>query len=170
MDERIDRLHEATAAIENVYWLGGLLAQDGEDSGLFRNFAEDLFEEDLVGLFPGVPDHVVEYMRGEDYAGVAEWLLQSGTTGFVLHVSTPVMEVINNKHHSYSLALTRYAYIYGETFDAALDAAMRWVEGERAKELVKAKALRKPARAKVSKKVKKPGAAASRKAKKVPRG
>lgn len=161
MDKRIERLYEATAAIENVYWIGGLLAQDGEDSRLFRSFMEDLYEEDLVGLFPEVPDHVLAYMRGQDFVGVAEWLLQSGTTGFILRVSTPVMEVINDKHRNYSWALTHYGLIYGETFDAALDAAMLWVEGQRAKELAKAKAI---------KKAKRSVAAAAKKAKKSPRG
>ena len=170
MDTRIDRLFGATAAIENVYWIGGLLAQDGEDSRLFRSFMEDLYEEDCVGLFPGAPDNVIEYMREEDFVGVAEWLLQSGTTGFVLRVSTPVMEVVNDAHRNYSWALTHYGLIYGETFDAALDAAMLWVEGQRAKELAKAKAIKKLKRsvAAFAGKAKKP--AAAKKAKKSPRG
>lgn len=125
-------LWDATARIEQVIFLAGAVAQgDAIPDPLLELFDE--FDE-ISRCFPDVPDFAES--EGDARAAaesIADWFLMRNRLGFLVQVATPVMRK-DGKHYAYSWGRYRTCWVYGDSMDEAVKAALAWVDDVRAKE------------------------------------
>lgn len=134
MKELFERFDEATARLEQVISIAGAI---GGACGDVARPLTDLLEEDedtLRKCFGDLPEWLIEELdsraAGEAFA---EWALRENKLGFVVQIATPVME-----HHgdssSYSWGYYRTAWVYGDTFEDAVNAGLAVVAEQRTSE------------------------------------
>lgn len=124
MSNIVERFLEANARTEEVIFLGGVLEPECAPSSL-EDFFEDQVDQ-LVEIFgasaselTGVPE-VWEFQQ---------WLIDSDKLGYLVKFATPVMD-----RPSFSWGCYRTHWVYGDTFEAALDAGFAWIESMRDRE------------------------------------
>lgn len=131
--ELFERFDEATARLEQVICIAGAIsACDAISDPLSELLDED--DDTLQKCFGELPDWLTDELGTRDAGGAfAEWALRENKLGFVVQIATPVME-----HHgdssSFSWGYYRTAWVYGDTFDDAVNAGLAWVADERKKE------------------------------------
>ncbi len=124
MSNIVERFADAVARTEEVIFLGGALDLDNAPEAL-DEFFEDQVDQ-LVEIFganaselTGVPE-VWEFQQ---------WLIDSDKLGYLVKFATPVMD-----RSRFSWGCYRTRWVYGDTFEAALDAGFAWVESMRDRE------------------------------------
>lgn len=126
-DLRIDRSITLAGAIGAYH----ALSDDLED---FLESAEKDTIERCLGPLPNWLDEALDSGGADDE--VSEWLLTSKKVGWLLGVTTPV-----KSHHAtgatFSWGWCHSTWIYGDTFDEAVDRALAWVAECRAEERTK---------------------------------
>jgi hypothetical protein len=133
-----NQLEQATARIESMIHLGGMVTSDSVPDAI-----DDLLQEDddtLLHVFPDMPEWVKEELNDRLMRGSAfsEWLSQTGKLGFVVQFATPVMRHLGTcgaTHYSWGHYYTRWTY--GDTLEEALQFGLAWVNERRAAEVEK---------------------------------
>lgn len=127
-----ERLEEATARIEAVVFIAGMLG-DGDS---IAEPLSDLLDEDtatLKGCFPDMPGWLQEALDGHRLVADAfyEWAFTKGKLGFVVKIATPVMEHSSPTSSTYSWGRYMTSWHYGETLSEAVDQGLTWVAQRR---------------------------------------
>lgn len=137
MNKRLnDQMEEATARIEVVLHIGGMVTGDSLPEAL-----DDLLHEDdqaLESCFPDMPEWVKSALdtHGERQTAFADWVLDIGRLGFVVKFATPVMRNVDEDGcGTYSWSAYYTHWVYGETLEDAAQAGLAWVAQRRADEL-----------------------------------
>lgn len=133
MTEKLaQRFADQTARIDKVVVLAALA--DSADVEVFEDLLELAEAKDLVRLF-GMPQGMAETMITDgDVQELWDWCATSGRYGFLLGFATPVMKKRAEGHHSYSWGSFYSHWVYGDTWDEALEAGFAWVDERRAAE------------------------------------
>lgn len=138
----LDRFDQATARIERVIPL--FAAADGDAaSDDACCFLENEFEEieRALGKLPA-------WLKDEDMGGCEfqgaffEWLYRQGKFGFLVQFATPVMTHYTKTSRAFSWGYYNTEWVYGDTFEQALEAGFAWVESVRKREKQKPKKTR----------------------------
>lgn len=140
MSSLFDRLYEASLRMESIINVAGMITADGSFSDPLEDFLDDN-DEELKRCFPDMPACVLEAMDDRHERGdvFTEWALESGKLGFLVQFSTPTMEH-HPKSNSWSFSWSSYytRWVYGDTFDLAVERGLEWAEERRAAERAKA--------------------------------
>lgn len=134
MKQLFERLDEATARMDQVICIAGAI---GGGCDAIADALTELLEEDddtLRKCFGEMPEWLTEELGGGDAAGAfSEWALRENKLGFAVQIATPVME--HDKHGAtYSWGYYRTAWVYGDTFEEAVNAGLAAVAEQRASE------------------------------------
>lgn len=131
--EILQELDAATARIETLLHIGGMAA-DAVSYSLPECLKEMLGEqsnEELLELFPGIPEDLLEGIDDEEYAEFMDWLARNEQLGFLVQFATPIMRGVTN---TYSWGYYSTKWVYAETLKAAVELGLKWVADYRAKE------------------------------------
>ena len=146
MKDILYKLAEATARIERVILIAGAIADESAFSDDIDDFFDDEDEEDIEKCLGKIPDWVDLDGRGyERSESIYEWLTTSGRLGFLVKFATPVMTPTGSNSRSFSWGYYSTTWVYADTFEAAIDKGMKWVETRRRAEEKKAKAKKEGA-------------------------
>jgi hypothetical protein len=136
-----EQLEQATARIEQLIHLGGMVAAGDSLPDPIRDLLD---EEDktLIEIWPDLPAWVMEVLsdRTEGPEAFSQWAHDSGTLGFVVEIATPVMRPLGDGACSFSWGNYYTRWFYGETLEEATKRGLVWVDERRADELKKKKA------------------------------
>lgn len=141
MSDLFDRFNNAPARIEVILFIAGMINSEGSLPDPLDDLLADSTEKELKECFPGMPDHILEalelrHARGEAFS---EWALESGTLGFLVQFAAPVIRSCGGPGaFSYSWGHYYTKWVYGDTFDLALERGFEWVQQMREKDLAKA--------------------------------
>jgi hypothetical protein len=130
------QLEGATARIETLLHIGGMITDCCSIPESFREMLEDQSRAELEEIFPGIPDWAVESIDDNDLTEFLEWLHEEDRFGFLVQFATPVMEGSEDfKTYSWGYYGTRW--VYSESLEEAIELGLKWVAERRAKELRK---------------------------------
>lgn len=133
------KLENATARIQALLHIGGMLTDGDSIPDPLRELLEDLNDKELAKLFPGIPGWVAESIVSEDFSEFAGWVHQENRLGFLVQFATPVMRG-DKKCRTYSWGYYRTQWVYAETLAKAVNLGLGWVAECRTKELQEAAA------------------------------
>jgi hypothetical protein len=131
--EFAQQLEDATARIEALLHIGGMLTDGDSIPDPLRELLEDSDDEDLAKLFPGIPGWITESLADGDFSDFAGWVHREGRLGFLVQFATPVMRG-NESCRTYSWGHYGTRWIYAETLEKAVTLGLKWVTERRAKE------------------------------------
>jgi hypothetical protein len=121
-----DKLIEATARIDVVIWIAGMLIEEYSASASVEEFLDN--EDALRSCFPNAPDWLLQEVKiGDGIDAFLEWTSDKGQLGFLLKFCTPVMQH-DDSGSSYSWSRYRSTWIYGDTLVKAVGAGLQWVK------------------------------------------
>lgn len=131
----LERLQNATARLDQVICIAGAIAAEDEITDSLSDLLDE-GENVLRKCFGEIPQSLIDELGDRDNASWAfsEWAINENKLGFVVQIATPVMEHHGDDCETYSWGYYRTAWVYGETFDDAVDAGLAWVEKQRASE------------------------------------
>ena len=99
---------------------------------------ELLCEDDdtLNECFGALPEWLIDALDNRDETAEAfyQWAIETGHLGFAIQMATPVMTWHCNNSASFSWGYYSTRWVYADTFDAAVDAGLTWVQDCRRKE------------------------------------
>lgn len=132
--ELFQKLENATARIESLLHIGGMLTDDDSVSDPLRQVLAGSDDEELAKLFPGIPDWVADSIFNEDFSEFAEWVYEEDRLGFLVEFATPVMRG-DEKCRTYTWSRYKTCWVYAETLPEAVELGIEWVAKCRAAEL-----------------------------------
>lgn len=122
-----NRLVLARAHVEAIVHLGSMVEVNGRVADQLRDLLDEVEEADLIRLFPSMPKELFAYLDDSPIFRdeFLEWADSSGTLGFVVQMATPV-----------DRSATAYytCWLYGASFEEAIDRGLVWVADRRAAE------------------------------------
>lgn len=127
------------ARIDLSIFIGGVIAETFDGSLSFMNYL-DSGDHDFLGCIPGIPDQLVaDLLEHEDdfedaYGRFIDWAKMSGKLGFALKFSTPVMTPLGDGSYAFTWSKTRSKWVYGDSFEEAIERGFEWVAQERKNE------------------------------------
>lgn len=135
----MDRMDEATVAVETILHLGALVASGDKRNDAFEDFIQDFDEHTVKALKESLPfvGKFWEVLQKEDRMdddeeNAAEFLqvaCDSGLLGFLVQVAHPVMEYEKSgKSASFSWGHYNTAWVYGESMPEVVGKAIVWAE------------------------------------------
>lgn len=131
-----ERLNDAEARVETIIHLVGMMAVGfGENfSDPLDDFLGSLEADTLRECFPDIPAAVDEAVGAPDGNEMFfEWVMSAEKWGFVVCIATPVM-----RPDGYSWGYYRTRWVYGDTFDEAVEKGLAWVAEQRTEEVKEA--------------------------------
>lgn len=126
------RFFNETAGIEEIIFLAALYGEIERCPDGAESFFEDVTVEDTKRLF-GIDVTEGTLPSDQDVAEYLQQLLHAGKFGFLLRFSTPC-RVYHKVGYSYSWGTFYTQWVYGETFEEAVEAGFAWVAERRAAE------------------------------------
>lgn len=134
MRKLFNRLDDATVRFEQMICLAGALASIDSYPDALSDLFDEEDDETLIGIFGKLPKYLLNAREegGAEFFGecFTEWAVKTNHLGFLIQFATPVM-----KHHgsgsSYSWGFYSTKWVYGNTFDEAVDAGFAWVADRR---------------------------------------
>ena len=130
-----ERFFNETARIEKIIYIAGNDFDSPSDD--LRDFIEDIDSEELIErIFGATTDRVLNALRDDDEFSMelTEWLFRVGKLGLLLKFATPVMTPLKGGGGSFSWGYQQLQWVYGDTFEEALEKGFEWVEECRVKE------------------------------------
>lgn len=124
-------LNDATARLGIVISIAGAVAADDALSDDLNDFmAQQTFEEieDCLGK---LPDDLKDAL--EDDEAFCSWAIQNDKLGFIVEIHTPDMRL---GYFSWGNYFTKW--VYGDSFEEAVEKGIEWVASVRANEQAKA--------------------------------
>ena len=132
--EILQELDAATARIETLLHIGGMAADGDTLPECIREMLGEQSNEELLELFPGIPEDLLEGIDEEEYSQFMEWLVRNERLGFLAQLATPVMRGVTS---TYSWGYYSTKWFYAETLKEAVELGLKWVADRRAEELKK---------------------------------
>jgi len=126
--EIVEKCFENLIRVDSVIFLPGVFNCDSLPSGV-EDFFESIDEKDFKQIFGQCPKWIKESLESEDYSGILEWLNDNQFYGFVIQVSTPVMQGDGDSTY-FTWGRCYSAWVYGNTIEDAMEAAFTWQESK----------------------------------------
>ncbi len=134
MKKMFKRFDNATASIMRIILLPAALQPHGLTDDLSDFLSEESFD-DIERLLGPLGEDLKDSIERERWDDVVDEFYRKEILGVLMRFKTPVMEHINNGNAKrYSWGYCRTEWVYGKTFEEALDAGFAWVESVRSKE------------------------------------
>lgn len=134
MKELAKRFHRTTSRIESIVLLASVLTRiDSLPDSMEDDFLQ-AGSDVMESCFGSMPEEVKEAYEIGDHSEFLDWLFENNHFGFLVKFATPVIVPLpSGPHFSWGCYSTKW--VYGTTFDAALEAGFNWVKKCRTKEL-----------------------------------
>ena len=132
--EIFQELDDATARIETLLHIGGMAMNANMLPECLREMLRDQSNQELLELFPGISENLLEGIDSEEYTELWDWLVRNEQLGFLVQFATPVMRrrgIIS----TYSWGDYTTKWIYADTLGESVALGLKWVADYRAKEL-----------------------------------
>lgn len=132
----LEQLAVASARMEAVVCIAGMLGDAGEIAEPLKAMLEELDAADFRSCFPDAPSSLLDALNdsdtfNEEFAG---WVLATGKLGFAVKFATPVMTHYYNFGRSYCWSLYTTNWVYGDTLGDAVNTGLAWVAQQRERE------------------------------------
>lgn len=130
MRSLLDRLEDASARFEQVICIAGAITEDTITDPL-RDFLDDC-DDRLIECFGEAIQPLLDEGSLDDVFG--EWAIDNNRLGFLICVATPIMEHFEDGVSQGSWGYYATSWVYGDTFDEAVQNAFHFVESRRERE------------------------------------
>lgn len=131
MQKIMERFEENTARVEKIVWLAAGVLSENSAEDILEDFFKD--ERSVKECFPEIYDHLLEAADDGDYYEIEMLLGDAEKFGFLFELATPCM-TCNGTSLSYSWSSYYKGWVYGDTFDKAVEKGFAWVESRRAED------------------------------------
>lgn len=130
------RFEEETARLDKVIYIAGAMGDLDRVSDELEEFLDEIHPADVVRMWGALPSSVAESLEAGDTDELAAWLFQQDALGWLLKFCTPAARH-DGVGMSFSWGVCHTQWVYGETFEAALDLGFKWVAERRAFEVAR---------------------------------
>lgn len=125
-----EMFYENAAKIDQIYFVPSFESEREIPEGMHEFFVDSDIDDLVYALGISGEDEIqwlLNSIRNAEY--VYEWLTLNNKNGFFVKFATPVMD-----RGTYSWGCYTTQWVYGDTFEEALDKGFAWVELMREKE------------------------------------
>lgn len=135
------KFFDETCWVENVIYLPGAVGDGTVADGLieFFKYNDDEFIEKAIGELPlfmkdGNVEDVGDMDRSELSDFISEYVYRSSKKGFLVLFATPVFSEVTEQSATFFWGYYSTQWVYGDTFEQALEKGFEWVELRRKQE------------------------------------
>lgn len=133
-------LEKAEARVDHIIWIDGAIMDDSGLPDVLVDFLDEEFDriEECLGQLPEWLKQALDGPRYQRAEAFRDWVLNTQKLGFIVRITTPVMQPVDNKGWQFSWGYTCFNWVYAETVEQAVTLGLQWVEQMRVQEKAEA--------------------------------